>query len=151
MPQAEDSLWHKSPNTETISRLAARINTLFKLQCLLILVQKLFNFSIYLYKSAGSRLPFKVVAFLIRLVWGRAEEGVRTISSPLISKTPVSDNNPPSVLREFSLPQEQDLSPFSQSLYKICDVFPQATSYHASPVSSPIRIVLSFLLRETCF
>lgn len=89
VPQAEDCFWHKSPNAVT-SRLAARTNNLFKLQFLLILVQKLFHLRIYNYKSAGSRLLFKAVALITRLVWGQAEEGVQTIS-PLISKTPVSN------------------------------------------------------------
>lgn len=143
VPQAKDCFWHKSPNTVTTSRLAARINILFKLQCLLIWVQKLFHLSIYLCKSAGSRLLFKAVAFLIRLVWGQTEEGVQTISSTLISKTPVPDKNKSPLCREFSLPQEQDPSPFSQCFYKACDIF-KATFYHVSPVSLPIRIVLSF-------
>lgn len=54
----------------------------------------------------------------------------------------------PTVLREFHLPQERDLFRFSQSLYKACDIFPQASSYHASPVSPPMRKVLSLPLAE---
>lgn len=107
--------WHKSPNAVTTSRLAAWINTLLKLQFFLILVQKLFHLRIYLYRSAGPRLQFKAVALIIRVVWGEAEGDVQTISSPLISKTPVSDKNKPPLCSENPVSPKSRIYPLSHS------------------------------------
>lgn len=62
-----------------------------------------------------------------------AKEGVHTASWPLIPTTTRSDNKIPP-RSEFSLPREHELPPLSQSLYRACDIFPQATSYHASTI-----------------